>query len=92
MTNGGSMSGVMLTTRAGEALAFWLETDDPIGASFIQRRLLLGFGGAMHIIDELHKAGMIENPANNPIRYIITPAGRAWLAANKQGGSREQAE
>jgi DNA segregation ATPase FtsK/SpoIIIE-like protein len=78
------MSGVRLTTRAGEALAFWLETDDPIGVSFIQRRLLLGFGGAMQIIDELHKAGMIENPANNPIRYTITPAGRAWLAEKEK--------
>ena len=78
------MSGVKLTVKAGKSLAFWLDRDEPIGTSYIQRRYGVVYDDAQAIIDELHLAGLIEPVWNNPLRFTITPAGRAWLAEKEK--------
>jgi hypothetical protein len=85
MTNGGSMSGVRLTEQQVVALrdvGFYTETH---GSCYVcgQRR------NSCHA---LVKKGLMVRAVGRLHRFCITDAGRAWLAANKQGGSREQAE
>jgi hypothetical protein len=79
------MSGeVRLTVKAGRSLAFWLDREEPIGTSYIQRQYGMVYDDAQAIIDELHLAELIEPVWNNSLRFTITPAGRAWLERNKE--------
>jgi DNA-binding PadR family transcriptional regulator len=47
--------------------------------------------GIIREMQELARLGLAVNVSKEPQGeiYDITPAGRAWLAANKQGGERE---